>query len=253
MLTKRENCVAALLLVVLTTGCGKGVKDDPILRLSAAESLAEGRALMEQEKYARARDYLIHAFEVEPNSAGGREALLMVADAHFLQGGNQNFIKAEAKYRDFQNRFPTSDRAAYVQFQIAKSLASRTLSPDRDQSSTRKALDAYEDVIRLFPTSENVEEARQESAILRATLAESEFVKGHFNLKRGLLKAAIARFEYLLETFPEYQETDKVLYYLAEAYEKSEQSELAHETVERLRSEHPQSEYVAAENKESQG
>ncbi len=151
-----------LVLAVALAGCGEGIDDDPILRLSARESLEQGKALMEQEKYARAREYLIHAFEVEPNSAGGREALLMVADAHYLQGGNQNYIKSEAKYRDYQNRFPTSEYAPYVQFQIASSLAKRTLSPDRDQTATRKALDAFNDVIRLFPTSEYVEEAKSE-------------------------------------------------------------------------------------------
>ena len=182
MLKSLHCSVGALIVVGLVGGgCADGVEDDPILRLSARESLEQGKALMEEGKYARARDYLIHAFEVEPNSAGGREALLMVADAHYLQGGNQNFIKAEAKYRDYQNRFPTSEFAAYVQYRIASSLAQRTLKPDRDQSATRKALSAFDDVIRLFPTSEYVDEATSEVVRLRAILAESEFVKGVFN------------------------------------------------------------------------
>jgi outer membrane protein assembly factor BamD len=244
MLMNRTTAAIVLTLVLALGGCGGGIEDDPILRLSAEESLTEGKALMEQGKYARARDYLTHAFEVEPNSAGGREALLLVADAHFLQGGNQNLIRAEAKYRDFQNRFPTSDRAAYVQFQIARSLAGRTLSPDRDQSSTRKAVEAFEDIIRLFPTSDYAEGAEEEIGELRETLAESEFIKGEFNFKRRLFRAAIARFNFLIENYPDYTEVDKALYYLAESYARTEQSDLAQETRERLRSEHPQSEYV---------
>lgn len=246
MKIRTNRSIVFLLMVTATTvGCGGGIEEDPILRLSAAESLEQGKALMEQEKYARARDYLIHAFEVEPNSAGGREALLMVADAHYLQGGSQNFIKAEAKYRDFQNRFPTSEHAAYVQFQIASSLAKRTLSPDRDQSATRKALDAFDDVIRLFPTSEHIDESKAEIDRLRAILAESEFLKGHFNLKRRLVRAAVARFTHLMETYPEYQEMDKVLFFLARAYDGNEQPELAEETRQRLRADYPQSEYIA--------
>ena len=253
MFKKIRFSVLVLVALVFTAGgCGEGVEDDPILRLSARESLEEGKALMAQEKYARARDYLIHAFEVEPNSAGGREALLMVADAHFLQGGNQNFIKAEAKYRDYQNRFPTSDFAGYVQVQIAKSLAQRTLRPDRDQSATRKALSAFDDVIRLYPTSEYVEEAKTEIVRLRAILAESEFLKGLFNFKRGLLKAAAARFEYLLANYPAYEEKDKVLYFLGRTHQKNEQTESANEAWERLRTEFPQSEYIAELEKEAE-
>ena len=246
MLKKTHVSVGLLIAVAfLGVGCGGGIEDDPILRLSAKESLEQGTALMEQEKYIRAREYLIHAFEVEPNSAGGREALLMVADAHYLQGGSQNFIKAEAKYRDYQNRFPTSEFAGYVQYRIASSLAKRTLKPDRDQSATRKALDAFDDVIRLFPTSEYVDEAKSEMVRLRAILAESEFSKGRFNLKRRLVKAAVARFEYLLERYPEYPEKDKVLFYLAQAYEQNEQADRAEETRNKLRSDYPQSEYLA--------
>ncbi len=68
-------------LVVTWAGCSSGPKSDPLLMLSSAEALAEGKALMEQGKYIRAREYLTHAFEVDPNSVGGREALLLEADA----------------------------------------------------------------------------------------------------------------------------------------------------------------------------
>ena len=254
MVRRTALAAACLVLVSIVVGCGGSLEDDPILRLSAAESLAEGKALMENEKYAQAREYLTHAFEVEPNSAAGREALLLVADAFSLQGGRDNYIKAEAKYRDFQNRFPTSDRAAYVQFQIADSLASRTLSPDRDQSATRQALEAFRDVIRLFPSSEYVEEAQAKLVELRGTLAESEFVKGRFNLKLGLSKAAAARFNYLLNNFPEYPEIDKVLYFLGEAYAKQNKEEEAATARERLRAEYPESEFIGQlERLEGQG
>src|SRR5688572_8933566 len=109
--------VSLLLCVLLAggalAGCksGRAQREDPLLQLSAAESLTEGQRLMGIEKYAQARKYLTHAFEVEPNSASGREALLMVADSLYKQGGAQNLVQAEAKYRDFLNRFPTSDRA----------------------------------------------------------------------------------------------------------------------------------------------
>ena len=96
----------ALLAGVTTTACrsgrsGRAEREDPLLRLSAAESLAEGQRLMGIEKYSQARKYLTHAFEVEPNSSSGREALLLVADSLYKQGGTQNLVQAEAKYRDF--------------------------------------------------------------------------------------------------------------------------------------------------------
>lgn len=238
--------LAAIALVLASAACRSGgVEDDPILRLSAAESLEQGKKLMEKKKYSQARQYLTHAFEVEPNSATGREALLLVADTHFLAGGSDNFIKAEARYRDFQNRFPTSTQAAYVQFQVAGSLAKRMRKPDRDQSATNDALDAFEELLRLYPASEYAATAQEEMKVIRSTLAESEFLKGEFHL-RGLRlpRAAAERFETILEKYPDYAEIDKVLYHLGRAYRKSKEPEKAASTFRRLREEYPDSPWV---------
>lgn len=237
----------AAALLPLAGGCKSGLGDDPILRLAAAEALTEGKRLMADEKYAKARRYLSHAFEVEPNSLAGREALLLLADSFYLDGGALNFVQAEAKYRDFLNRFPTSDQASYAQFQVANSLAGRMEKADRDQSSTEAAMAAYQELIRLYPTSEYTAEARQRIDEVRDRLAEHEFVVGHFYFRRGLQVAAIGRFEELLDRYPAYDERDKVLYYLALAYRRSAdpaQNLKAPTAVRQLREEHPDSPYL---------
>ncbi len=232
-------------VVLLATACKSGgIEDDPILRLSAEEALAQGQELIEAEKYVQAEQYLTHAFEVAPNSASGREALLLAADALYLKGGDSNYIKAEAKYRDFLNRFPTSERGAYVQLQLANCLAERVLRADRDQSSTRKALAAYEELLRLYPGSEHTEEAQQRTSELRATLAEHEFQIGYHNFRRRLYQGAVGRFEGLLEEYPEYSARDRVLYYLGLTQHRRGQLEQASAAFERLRNEYPESEWV---------
>lgn len=199
---------------------------------------------MEREKYPSARRYLLHAFEVEPNSAQGREALLLAADCFFLDGGSQNWIQSEAKYRDFQNRFPTSPRSAYVQFQIGRSLAQRMEKPDRDQSTAGKALQAFEDLIRLFPTSEHAAEAERQIVLVRNNLAEHEYLVGYFYLRYGLPIASVGRFETLLEDYPDYQAPDKVLYHLGLAYQRMQRADEAAATFSRLRKDHPASPWL---------
>jgi len=244
--TCRNLAHAAALLALLALGaaCGSRGANDPILRLSAAESLAEGKRLFERERYSAARPYFAHAFEVEPNSAAGREALLLVADSLFMEGSDADLIQAEAKYRDFQNRFPTSDRAAYVQYKIAAALTQRMERPDRDQEATRKALVALEDLLRLYPTSEYAEEARTDLAKVKKNLAEHEYMVGRFYLRYGLTPAAIARLEGLLENFPDYDEKAKALYNLGLAYRNAKRADDAQATFSKLRDEFPESEYV---------
>jgi outer membrane protein assembly factor BamD len=241
---------AVLLAAAFAVGCGKSIENDPILRLSAEESLVEGKKLLEAEKFARARPYFQHAFEVEPNSPTGREALLLAADTLFLEGSDADLIQAEAKYRDFQNRFPTSDRAPYVQYRIAKSLSRRVERPDRDQAATRRALEAFADLVRLYPTSEYADEARAEMIGVRDRLAEHEYQVGRFYLRFGLPNAAMSRFEGLLEEYPDYGERDKALFHLALAYRRLDRGEDAQAAITRLKSEHADSRWIAELPKE---
>lgn len=235
---------AVLLLALLAPACRSSHKEDPILKLSAAESLTQGKDLLATKKYSKARPYLLHAFEIEPNSVTGRESLLLVADTYYFQGGSTNYIQAEAKYRDFLNRFPTSDRAAYVQFQIGNSLAQRMERPDRDQTTTRKALTAFEDLLRLYPTSEYAAQARDQIRQVRDNLAEHEFQVGLFYLRFGLAQASSLRLEYLLGTYPDYSHKDKALYYLGRAYLKGAKPTEAAQAFERLRTQFPDSPYT---------
>lgn len=239
--------VLAALLVLTVSACrsgGAAPEDDPILRLSAEESLAQGKELLAKEKHGRARPYFTHAFEVEPNSAIGREALLLAADTYYLEGGSTNYVQSEAKYRDFLNRFPTSEQAPYVQFQIANSLAKRMEKPDRDQAVTRKALEAYQELIRLYPTSEYAGQAREQIKVVQNNLAEHEFQVGRFYLRYGAAGSAALRFEYLLQTYPDFAELDKVLYHLGLAYERTNRAEDARKTFDRLRAEFPESPFI---------
>jgi outer membrane protein assembly factor BamD len=244
---KRILPLLALAGLMLTgAGCkSSGAPADPILRLSAQEAIAQGKELLAKEKYDKARPYFTHAFEVEPNSTTGREALLLSADTYYMQGGNPNYIQAEAKYRDFLNRFPTSEQSAYVQLQIANSLAKRMEKPDRDQNTTRKALEAYQDLVRLYPTSEYAPQAQAQMQVVLANLAEHELTVGEFYSRFGLPFAATERFEYLLQTYPQYKERDKVMFDLGMAYVHNRKPDDAVRTFDQLRKEFPQSPYIA--------
>lgn len=239
-----SGAVALGVLAAALVGCHSTPKEDPILKLSSEEAFQEGQRLVEEKKYDRAQEYFGHAFQVAPNTSVGREALLLQAEALYLDGGEDNYIKAEAKYRDFLNRFPTSDRADYAQYQLARSLEARMRKPDRDQSATRKAEDAYNDLLQLFPTSEYVDEAEAGIERIRDNLAEHDFLVGKYQLRRGLAAAAVSRFEGILEEFPDYDDRAKVLHHLGRAYHKMDEEQKARQAFERLETEYPDSEWA---------
>ncbi|MCZ6727054.1 MAG: outer membrane protein assembly factor BamD [Acidobacteria bacterium] len=233
--------VAWLVCCSFWIACGE-VAEDPILRLSSEEAFAKGKELMAVEKYALAREHFAHAFQTAPNSEVGRDSLLLQADAYYLNGGETNLIRAESKYRDFRNRYPTSEKGAYVQFQIAGSLEQRRRKPDRDQSETIKAIAAYEELLTLYPTSEFSSEAESGIARLRVTLAEHVYLVARYQFRRGLVPASVNRLESLVDEYPDYPELDKVLCMLGRGWQRLEQTEKAAATFARLRSEYPGSE-----------
>lgn len=231
-------------VVVSLVGCKGGIREDPILRLSADEAFQKGQELMEKKKLTQAVKYFDHAFEVAPNSRTGRDALLLAADSYYLSGGMSNYVKAEAKYRDFQNRFPTSDRSDYVQVQIANCLAEQIRKPDRDQAATYKALAAFEGVQQLFPTSEYASEVDDRIVEIRNHLAEHEYRVGRYNYRRRIYVSAVWRLDGIVENYPDFEELDKVLYLLGMTYHKTKQQEKAEETFDRLRTGYPDSKFV---------
>lgn len=234
----------ATMMMLLNTGCRSTRREDPILRLSSEEALEQGKTWMAEEKYAKARRFLEHAFEAAPNSKTGREALLLVADAHYLQGGNENYVRCEAKYRDFLNRFPTSDKADYAQFQVGSCLAQRMERPDRDQRVTQQALEAYLELLRLYPSSEYADRGAEEIARVTDNLAEHWFLVGYFYIRYRHCRAAINRLEPMPELYPTYSRMDKAMYYLGVAYRRCDRPEDATATFERLQQTYPQSSYI---------
>jgi outer membrane protein assembly factor BamD len=241
----RPLLLLAVLAALFVAGCAK--REDPILLLSAAEALEQGKDLLAREKYYKASKLLTHAFEVEPNSRSGREALLLAADSLYMQGGTDNYIKCEAKYRDFLNRFPTSDRSDYAQYKVAACLAARAERPDRDQKITREALAAFEELLRLFPTSEHLGEAREKVRDLTDRLAAHELVVGNFYNsygRYGICEATLRRLETVQKEYPEFRQMDEVLFNLGVAYSRCLKDEQASNAFEDLRRRFPDSPFL---------
>ena len=80
--------------------------------------------------------------------------------------------------------------------------------------------------------------------IVLANLAEHEFQIGRFYLRYGVPIAATERFEFLLTSYPQYKERDKVMYHLGMAYIQSYKPEEARQAFDRLIKEYPQSPFI---------
>ncbi|MEP6802311.1 MAG: outer membrane protein assembly factor BamD [Acidobacteriota bacterium] len=240
-----------LTAVLIAAGCASttgGRKPDKItteLLSTPKEGLFEkGKALIEKKKYDAGRKYLSFVFETYPNDPLGRQALLMVADSFFRQGGSTGYTEARFRYRDFLNRYPGAAERDYARYQFAVCYDREHEKPDRDQTSTREAIDQYRALLREFPNTGHSAAANARIHALVDLLAEHEFAVGYFYMRKGAPGAALARFASLEERFPEYGHRDKLFFYEGQVLGRLGRRDEANRYYSRLLEEYPGSEFV---------
>jgi outer membrane protein assembly factor BamD len=241
--------LATVAALASAPGCATGPKKPDkltreLLSQSKEELFAKGKASIEKKKYEIGRKYLSFVFETYPNDPLGRQALLMVADSYFRQGTTTGFTEARFRYRDYLNRYPGAPQRDYARYQFALCYDKEHEKPDRDQTSTREAVQQYQVLVREYPDSTFATAARDRIRKLSDLLAEHEFSVGYFYMRKGAPAAALGRFISIEERFPEYGAKDKLLFYAARAATKLGRRDEASRYVSRLIEEYPNSQYA---------
>ena len=244
---RNATLVAAALVIA---ACNRGpreyrpVVDPALLGLSKEQVYAQAEEQFTREKWQKARSYYTHVYETHPNDPLGRRSLLRIADTFYQQGDPVNLVEAQYKYRDFINRYPTSDQADYATLQIAMCSFKQMEKPDRDQQKTREALEKLNDMIRAFPNSalRPDAEARRQEVLDR--LARHEHIIARFYMKRGSWTAASHRLNYIIDEYPNFGQRDAVFYDLGQTLSRLGRGAEAKLYFERIISEFPKSDYA---------
>ena len=97
----------------------------------------------------------------------------------------------------------------------------------RPPKDTMKSYSTFEELIRRYPNSEYVADARQRMVFLRNRLARFENYVAQYYINRGAYIAAINRSKYALEHYPGAPELEKTMQIMISAYEKLGMQDLA--------------------------
>jgi len=238
----------ALLAGLLAAGCahGGGKADLATLTSNSDQVIWEaGEKALKKHDYEAARQHFKRIIEAFPQSEFGPPARLAVGDSYFQEGGTANNILAVGAYREFLTLYPSHPKSDYAQFQVAEAFYKQRNGPDRDQTPTQHALEEYQKVVDIFPSSPLAETARARITECRQSLGRAEFLAGYFYQRtRKAYRAAIIRYEAVLKDYPDYGRTDEVLFRLAECLTLSGRGAEALPHLARLLKDYPQSEYA---------
>jgi outer membrane assembly lipoprotein YfiO len=235
-----------LLLLLVPLGCAHGKPDIASMSSNSDRVIWEAaQKALQGSQWDSARQLCKRIIDGFPQSEFGPEARLALAESYLKEGGTANYILAVAKYREFLTLYPSHPKSDYAQFQAAEAYFRQKNSPDRDQTSTQKALEEYQRLLDIYPSSSYVEPARARIHELRQSLAMSEFQAGYFYQKtRQAWRAAILRYEGLLADYPDYDRIDEVLFRLAECLGAAGRAPEALPQLNRLINDYPQSPFV---------
>jgi outer membrane protein assembly factor BamD len=189
------------LLAFLLVGAISGCSTTSIDENDPAALIKDAQEDIQSDHYQLAIDKLRSIKNKFPYSKYAIDAQLLIADVYFMQ---DSFADAAASYESFRDLHPRHEKASYALFRVGKSYFKDSPSTiARDLTSAKKALDAYNDFLRFYPTSEEVAEAKTDIATLRQMLAEKELYIGDFYFKRDFFESAKPRYKKVIELFPE--------------------------------------------------
>jgi outer membrane protein assembly factor BamD len=218
-MTRRTTLIIPALICLLAAGtaCSKPIPTNAKPEgKTAAMCLNDGEAMLKRGKWEDGRKMLRTVEDYFPSSPEFPKAKILIADSFFF-GSSSTYPEAIVEYNSFLNYFPRHELREYALYRIGLCHFASIENAERDQLETRKALEAFETLVRESPGSIYVVDARAKITQCWRRLAEAELMVGIFYVNNMSYNASERRLKDLLEIYPEYVDRERAYYYLGEA------------------------------------
>jgi outer membrane protein assembly factor BamD len=213
----RPIAIVYLIILVVLTGC-TSLRDsiDKFLGIEeggTADELAwEGMDAYESGKYLKAITKFQKIKDFYPFSKYAILAELKIADAHYQR---KEYEEAIFEYENFERLHPRNEAIPYVIYQIGRCYFDQIDTTDRDQTSARKALEAFQRLQKQFPEDQYARRSEEHISIALKSLAGHTYRIGVFYYKTKHYKAALHRFMSIISDYPDVGYHQQALEYIA--------------------------------------
>jgi outer membrane assembly lipoprotein YfiO len=203
-----------------------------------------GSDYLKKSQYIKARLAFQNLMSTYPDSDLAPDAVLAIGDSYYDEGGTENLLLAEDKYKDFITFFPTNPKAPDAQLKMIALNYKMMRAPDRDQQYSYKAQDHAKRFLTLFPDSDYVPIVKQYLLDIEEVLAQQDMGVGKFYQDKGNLAGARGRFQEIIEKYKGFSMMDEVLFFLANGQERSSNPDEAAINYGRIVSAYPFSKHA---------
>jgi outer membrane protein assembly factor BamD len=207
---------ALVLLVAALPACSWFNKEEVVPDDPADKLYNEGLYLLNNKRdYRQAAKRFEEVDRQHPYSEWARKALLMSAYAHYEGNQYEDSVTAAKRYVTLH---PGTSDAAYAQYLIGSSYFDQIPDITRDQQRTERAMQALDEVVRKYPSTEYAIAAKKKLEVARDQLAGKEMDTARFYQKRRDYIAAINRFKVVITQYQTTRHVEEALMRLTETY-----------------------------------
>jgi len=181
------------------------------------ELMKEGMKDMERGNYEAATRAFQDIKDRYPYSEFAITAELKMADSLYQV---PKFDEAYDAYDEFERMHPKDRNIPYVIYRKGMCYFRQVKRIDSGQSYTHKAKEEFERLIKRFPRDEYANRARKNMRKCLIYLAGHELRVGHFYYKMEKYRAAMGRYKYLIEKYPDMGQYNEALESITKCKEK---------------------------------
>ena len=150
-----------------------------------------------------------------PYSEYSRRSLVLQTYIDYRKGKYEDAVNTGKRYVSL---YPGDPDAAYAQYLVGMSYFRQIPDIGRDQTTTQRAYQAFNEVVERYPESEYVEDSRTKMRICLDQIAGKDMLTGRYYLERREYLAAINRFRNVVEKYQTTRHVEEALARLTESY-----------------------------------
>lgn len=175
----------------------------------------EAKNKLDSGNYTQAAKAFAEVERQHPYSAWSLKAQLLSAYSFYEA---KKYDEAIEGYNVFIQLHPGHESIAYAYYMVGLCYYEQIPGVKRDQEVTFKAKQAFEEVIRRFPTSSYARDAQFKIDLVFDHMAGKEMDVGRYYLGRKAYLAAVNRFKNVVEQFQTSTHTPEALHRMVECY-----------------------------------
>jgi outer membrane protein assembly factor BamD len=210
-------CIIMTAALFFLSACGKKeLSHDEIDVSKDAKTLyAQANDALNKEEYKKAAALFSKVTYEFPYYHLANKAHIMAIYSNYLLEDYDSVIFSVENY---VKTHPISKYTPYTYYMKAISYYAQIELPQRDQTMTDEAKQAFTELISRFPKSSYIKDAKAKLALIDDHLAAHEMVVGRYYLNKEEMPGAIERFKRVVSNYSTTSQVEEALSRLVEAY-----------------------------------